>query len=155
MTGLTSAQTAGLVSHHTPRIGLWNTLMIGLAVAHAVLLFTIPTAPVIALGLWWNSNTISHNFIHRPFFRRRLANVLFAGYLSLLLGFPQSLWRDRHLAHHAGVHRRLRLSTELALESSLIVSLWSALAAAALVFFVSTYLTGYLAGLGLCALHGY
>jgi len=28
MTGLTSAQTAGLVSHHTPRIGLWNTLMI-------------------------------------------------------------------------------------------------------------------------------
>ena len=21
------------------------------------------------IGLWWNSNTISHNFIHRPFFR--------------------------------------------------------------------------------------
>ena len=129
--------------------------MIALAATHAVVLFTIPTAPVIALGLWWNSNTISHNFIHRPFFRRRLANFLFARYLSLLLGFPQSLWRDRHLAHHAGVHRRLRLSTELALESALIVSLWSALATGAPVFFVSTYLPGYLAGLGLCALHGY
>ena len=87
---------------------------------------------LIAIGLWWNANTISHNFIHRPFFRRRLANVLFGVYLSLLLGLPQSLSRDRYLAHHAGVHRRLRLSTELALESSLIVSLWSALAAAAL-----------------------
>src|SRR5712691_890791 len=137
MTGLTSAQTAGLVSHHTPRIGLWNTLMIALAVAHAVLLFTIPTAPVIALGLWWNSNTISHNFIHRPFFRRRWANLLFSAYLSVLLGIPQSLWRDRHLAHHAGVKRRPRLSARLAFETALVVSLWVAIAAAAPVFFIS------------------
>ena len=155
LTAMPSTPSAELMSHRASRIDRRNALMIALAATHAVVLFTIPTAPVIALGLWWNSNTISHNFIHRPFFRRRLANVLFGVYLSLLLGFPQSLWRDRHLAHHAGVHRRLRLSTELALESSLLVSLWSALAAAALVFFVSTYLTGYLAGLGLCALHGY
>ena len=27
-------------------------------------------------------------------------NTAFSCYLSLLLGFPQSLWRARHLAHH-------------------------------------------------------
>jgi len=128
--------------------------MIALAVAHAVLLFTIPTAPVIALGLWWNSNTISHNFIHRPFFVDA-GPVLFAGYLSLLLDFPSrcgatAIWRTTRACTAA-----CACSTELALESSLIVSLWSALAAAAPVFFISTYLPGYLAGLGLCALHGY
>ena len=155
LTAMPSTPSAELMSHRASRIDRRNALMIALAATHAVVLFTIPTAPVIALGLWWNSNTISHNFIHRPFFRRRLANVLFAGYLSLLLGFPQSLWRDRHLAHHARVHRRLRLSAELILESALIVSLWRVLAAAAPAFFVSTYLPGYLAGLGLCALHGY
>ena len=48
----------------------------------------------------WNANTIAHNFIHRPFFRARALNTAFSCYLSLLLGFPQSLWRARHLAHH-------------------------------------------------------
>jgi len=62
--------------------------MVGLAAAHAAVLIAFPTAPVIALGLWWNSNTVSHNFIHRPFFRRRPANRLFAAYLSVLLGSP-------------------------------------------------------------------
>src|SRR5262245_54029733 len=88
-------------------------LLIALASAHAVLLLAAPILPVIAVGVWWNSNTISHNFIHRPFFRNRPANILFAAGLSLLLGIPQSLWRDRHLAHHAGVPSRVRLTREL------------------------------------------
>ena len=33
---------------------------------------------LIALGLWWNSNTISHSFIHGPFFRSRRLKALFA-----------------------------------------------------------------------------
>src|SRR3989442_7427337 len=103
--------------------------MTALAAAQGVLLLAMPTAPTIALGLWWNSNTISHNFIHRPFFRRRWANLLFAAYLSVLLGIPQSLWRDRHLAHHAGIHGRLRLSGELALQAVLVLSLWTVMAA--------------------------
>src|SRR5438105_5044813 len=97
----------------------WDAFMIALAAAHAVVLFTAPSIPVIALGVWWNSNTISHNFIHRRFFRRRSANFLFATYLTVLLGIPLSLWRDRHLAHHAGVQRRLRLSTRLVFEVAL------------------------------------
>src|ERR1700682_982211 len=137
------------------RASTWDAVMIVLAAAQAVVLVTTPNVLVIALGLWWNSNTISHNFIHRPFFRRRWANLLFGAYLSVLLGIPQTLWRDRHLAHHAGVHRGLRFSGELALQTALVLSLWTALAARAPAFFASVYLPGYIAGLGLCALHGY
>ena len=57
------------------------------------------TALAFALVVWWTSNTIAHLFIHRPFFRRRSANRLFALGMSLALGIPQTLWRDRHLAH--------------------------------------------------------
>src|SRR5437870_8108421 len=71
LTAMPSTPSAELMSHRASRIDRRNALMIALAATHAVVLFTIPTAQVIALGLWWNSNTISHNFIHRPFFRRR------------------------------------------------------------------------------------
>jgi hypothetical protein len=30
-----------------------------------------------------------------------------------LLGIPQKLWKDRHMAHHAGVEWRLRGSRQL------------------------------------------
>jgi hypothetical protein len=130
-------------------------LMTALAAAQGVLLLAIPTAPTIALGVWWNSNTVSHNFIHRPFFRRRAGNALFGAYESVLLGIPQALWRERHLAHHAGVHRRPRVTTELAVQAALVLSLWLAMAARAPTFFLSVYVPGYIAGLILCAVHGY
>src|SRR5499425_874122 len=79
----------------------WDALFVALAIAQGVWLIVQPSIALIALGLWWNANTISHNFIHTRFFRRRARNVLFSAYLSLLLGIPQSLWRRRHLAHHA------------------------------------------------------
>jgi hypothetical protein len=129
--------------------------MPALAAAHLAVLFLAPTALVIAVGVWWNANTIAHLFIHRPFFRRRSANVLFAAYLSALLGFPQSLWRQRHLAHHAGVRARMRVSGELMGQMLLVSLLWAALAAWAPAFFLSVYVPGYLGGLTLCALHGY
>jgi hypothetical protein len=130
-------------------------LLIGLACAHAVLLLAAPALPVVALGVWWNSNTISHNFIHRPFFRGRSANALFAAGLSLLLGIPQSLWRSRHLAHHAGVPPRIRLSFELSAQTALILALWAAIAIRAPGYFFRVYAPGYLLGLALCAIHGY
>jgi fatty acid desaturase len=126
-----------------------------LASAHAALLLAAPTAPVIAIGLWWNANTISHYFIHRPFFCRRGANRAFAAYLSVLLGFPHALWRDRHLAHHAGVAARTRLSRDLVIQASLVVACWSVLLSAAPLFFFSVYLPGWAAGLLLCGAHGY
>ena len=132
-----------------------DTLLVMLAGAHAAVLLAAPVAPVIAVGLWWNANTISHYFIHRPFFRRRGANRAFAAYLSVLLGFPHALWRDRHLAHHAGVAARTRLSRDLVMQASLVLAFWSVMLAAAPLFFLSVYLPGWAAGLLLCAAHGY
>src|SRR5262249_30034891 len=118
-------------------------------------LVAVPALPVVTIGLWWNSNTISHYFIHKPFFRSRTLNVLFSLYLSVLLGIPQTLWRDRHLAHHAGVAWRLRLTPQLLAEAMLVVALWSVLLVFAPMFFLTVYLPGYCLGLGLCWLHGY
>jgi hypothetical protein len=133
----------------------WDALLVVLAGAHGTLLWAAPVAPVLALGLWWNSNTIAHNFIHTPFFRARPLNRLFSLYLSILLGIPQSIWRGRHLAHHAGTRWRLRTSPQLVAELLLVFALWALLWTRHTHFFVCVYLPGYLAGLGLCWLHGY
>src|SRR5262249_53761536 len=103
-----------------------DALLVVLAGLHAVLLLAVPGVLVVALGLWWGSNTVAHHFIHRPFFRPRSLNTLFALFLSVLLGVPQSIWRDRHLAHHAGVAWRLRPSRQLAAEVLLVAGLWVA-----------------------------
>jgi hypothetical protein len=130
-------------------------LLVTLAVVHGGLLLAAPSLALVAVGLWWSSNTIAHNFLHRPFFRARGLNLLFALYLTVLLGVPQALWRDRHLAHHAGVRWRLKLSGPLALEVLLVLLLWGVLAVSWRRFFLAAYLPGYGLGLGLCWLHGY
>jgi hypothetical protein len=132
-----------------------DVLLIALAALHAVILLTWPTVVTIALGLWWNANTISHNFIHRPFFRACRANFAFACYLSALLGFPQTLWRDRHLAHHAGFPARVRISGQLAGESLAVFAVWTALVAWSPRFFALVYLPGFVAGLLLSHLQGH
>ena len=139
------------ILRHSP----WDALLIGLALLHGALLVRMPSVPLIALGLWWNANTISHNFVHLPFFRSRLANVLFAGYLSLLLGFPQSLWAARHLAHHRDDAFRWKPMRRAWLaQGALVLALWAALLALAPKFFLTVYLPGWLLGLGLCQLQG-
>jgi len=146
----------------------WDALLVGLALLHGALLVLMPSVLLIALGLWWNANTISHNFVHLPFFRSRAANVLFAGYLSLLLGFPQSLWAARHLAHHRLGKKTEKLKTErlksisafqhfsvsIFTQSALVLALWAVLFALAPKFFLGVYLPGWLLGLGLCQLQG-
>lgn len=129
--------------------------MFTLAILHGVILLKWPVWPVIAVGLWWNSNTISHNFIHRPFFRSRWRNRVFSGYLSALLGIPQSLWRGMHLAHHAGRAWRGRITPQIAAETGLIIAVWVAIALRAPHFFLSVYVPGYAAGLALCAMQGH
>src|SRR5262245_24097964 len=129
--------------------------MIALAFLHGALLLVAPSAPLIALGVWWNSNTISHNFVHRPFFRHRAANVAFGAYLSVLLGIPQAWWRSRHLAHHGIADKRGMDVRELTLQVALILATWLAVAIGAQAFFVAVYVPGFAAGLMLCALHGY
>jgi Fatty acid desaturase len=135
----------------------WDLLLVALGLAHGGLLLAWPSIPLIALGLWWNANSISHNFIHRPFFRARALNAMFSGYLSLLLGFPHSLWRARHLSHHFARERpgdRLE-SRLLPLDIGLVIALWSALLAFAPAFSLTVYLPGVLMGLALCYLQGY
>jgi hypothetical protein len=143
-----------------PTAGIWrfsgrDAILVALTVLHAGILAVWPLAPVIALGVWWNSNTIAHNFIHRPYFRSAGMNRMFSAALTVLLGIPQSLWRDRHLAHHAGVAWRLQISRRLAVETALVVCLWSFLAVRHPGFFLMAYLPGYLVGLGLCAMQGH
>ncbi len=137
------------------RYSEWDALLLLLAAGHGLLLVGYPSVAVIALGLWWNSNTISHSFIHCPFFRARALNRAFALYESLLLGVPQTLWRERHLAHHAGTEWRLRCTHPLLVEVALILGLWTVLLTLSPRFFLTTYLPGYGAGLALCSLHGF
>ena len=142
-----------------PRNGVWrfsrrDSVLVSLTALHAAVLVAWPIAPVIGLGVWWNSNTIAHNFIHRPFFRSATINRLFSTALSVLLGIPQTLWRERHLAHHAEVSWRLRVSRQLVIETALVLCLWFTFAVLYPRFFVEAYVPGYFAGLGLCAMQG-
>jgi len=153
---IAGAEQSGCVRPSLLRHSAWDALLISLALLHGVLLVLVPSIWLIALGLWWNSNTISHNFIHLPFFRSRLLNQVFSAYLSVLLGFPQTLWRARHLAHHAGRQRgQAKWQGQLLVEAILVAALWTTLVAFAPGFFLLTYLPGYLAGFGLCYVQGH
>jgi len=133
----------------------WDALLIALSFVHGIVLVSAPSIPIVALGLWWNSNTISHNFIHLPFFRSVAANRLYSSYLTLLLGYPQSVWRERHLAHHSGMPYRIRISSNVLEEAILVFCLWMFLFAHSPQFYLGVYLPGYAAGLALCYVHGY
>ncbi len=149
-TAALSRSVEGVLRHSA-----WDALLVALAAVHGAVLVAVPAAATVALGLWWNSNTIAHYFIHRPFFRPRALNLLFSLYLSVLLGVPQTLWRERHLAHHASVPHRRHWSRQLAIECAAVLLLWTVLCVLAPGFFLMAYLPGYLAGLCLCALHGH
>jgi Fatty acid desaturase len=146
----------------------WDALLVSLSVAHAAVLLAAPSIPAIAVLLWWNANTVAHNFIHTPFFRARALNTGYSIYLSAVLGIPQSLWRRRHLHHHAelqpgsgpsgstaGRHAAVDRDRLLPAEIAVVAGLWAAMAVLAPAFFAFVYLPGYLIGLGLCALQGH
>jgi hypothetical protein len=143
------------ISRGMLRHSRWDALFIGLSILHPLAILLVPSIPVIAIGLWWNSNTISHNFIHLPFFRSSHWNRAYSLFLSVLLGFPQTVWRDRHLAHHSGHLARIRVTPTVALETGMVLALWVLLFYAVPGFFWFVYLPGYVLGLGLCFLQGY
>jgi fatty acid desaturase len=132
-----------------------DAYLVALSALHLMVLVTAPSIPLIAIGVWWNSNTISHHFLHLPFFRSNVINRCYSLYLSLLLGIPQSIWRDRHLAHHRGQAIRLRWTRGVAAEILLVSVLWATLLGGAPRFFMTVYLPGIALGLMLCYLHGY
>jgi hypothetical protein len=137
------------------RYSLWDGVLVALSGVYATLLLWTPSSPLIAIGLWWTANTVAHNFIHTPFFRSRQANRAFAWYLSALMGFPQSLWRERHLRHHRGEERPTRWTREIGIESAIVLGTWLTMMVLAPGFFAGVYLPGYLVGLGLCQLQGH
>jgi hypothetical protein len=148
--------------HAMLRHSEWDGLLVGLSFVHAALLLVVPSIPLISIGLWWNANTIAHNFIHRPFFRSPSANRTFSAYLSLVLGIPQSLWRQRHLRHHAetvhgGAHLKVRASIDswVLVETALVLGLWIGLGVLVPRFFFLIYLPGWALGLVLCQLQGH
>ena len=132
-----------------------DAVLIALALVHGALLVSFPSAPLIALGLWWNSNTVAHNFIHLPFFRSRAANRAFSVYLSLLLFLPQTLWRDRHLAHHADKPWRWRWSAQMGIELIAVSALWLFAISQGTAFMLTVWLPGWIGGLVLCTLQGH
>ena len=142
-------------SHGVLRYSAWDAVLILLSLVYAGLLLSVPSIPLIAIGLWWTANTVAHNFIHTPFFRSRPVNRLYSMYLSALMGFPQGRWRDRHLRHHRGDERPSRWSRDVIVESAVVLGIWLAMAAMAPWFFATVYMPGYLAGLGLCSLQGH
>jgi hypothetical protein len=137
------------------RYSPWDALFVALSGVHAAVLLSVPSIPVIAIGLWWNANTIAHNFIHLPFFTTPAFNRAYAGFLTAVLGFPMSVWRQRHLLHHAGSDRSLRVTREVWTETGLVLAVWTTVGVLAPWFFLTTYLPGWLLGLGLCHLQGH
>src|SRR5881296_1827963 len=134
-TSMAATQATGLFRHSR-----WDALLVLAGVTQGLALLMWPSMLLIALGLWWCANTVSHNFIHLPFFRSRSANSAFSVYLSLLLGLPQTFWRQRHLAHHAEHKCSLRMTSLLLCEALCVAAMWAAIAAIAPRFFLTTYL---------------
>lgn len=113
------------------------------------------SAALVALGTVWSSNTIAHVHLHTPLFRSRALSRGFSLFLSATLGIPQSVWRARHLAHHAGATRRRAVPAgRLALELVAIAATWGALLALAPRFFLLAVLPGFAVGLLLCQVSG-
>ncbi len=55
-----------------------------------------------ALSIGWNEDSVSHNFIHNPFFKSKLANRITEFALTLENGIPQTMYAYVHMLHHAG-----------------------------------------------------
>jgi len=151
-----------MAASHVWRYSERDLVLVGLSAAHAMVLLGGPPAPVVAVGLWWGANTVSHNFIHLPFFRSSQANSLYSLFLTLVLGIPQSLWRARHLAHHAeeaGVRAQERLAVRwtarMAIECAMLVALWVVIGTVSPRYLWTAYLPGCALGLALCSLQGH
>jgi len=59
-------------------------------------------ASVYAVSISWNINSVSHNFIHTPYFRTRWMNYAFSLVESVAIGFSQTYYHWIHMRHHSG-----------------------------------------------------
>jgi hypothetical protein len=141
--------------HGVLRYSNKDAVLVLLSLMYAALLVTIPSTILIALGLWWTANTVAHNFIHTPFFRSRALNGVYSIYLSALMGFPQELWRQRHLRHHRGDERSVAVTERAVIESVAVLATWGTMAITHSRLFATVYVPGYIMGMALCFLQGH
>lgn len=59
-------------------------------------------AALYAFAIGWNQDSVSHNFIHNPFFTSKIANRITEFALTLANGVPQTMYAYVHMRHHAG-----------------------------------------------------
>ena len=59
-------------------------------------------AALYAAAIGWNQDSVSHNFIHNPFFVSKRLNRIIDFALTLANGTPQTMYRFVHMRHHAG-----------------------------------------------------
>ncbi|HEX2815818.1 MAG TPA: fatty acid desaturase [Phenylobacterium sp.] len=102
------------------RYSAWDAIPAALAYAHLLLLaafllaWPIMTWPerlagavAYSLAIGWSLDSVSHNFIHNPFFAWEPLNRLTSLVLTLSLGTPQTMYKYVHMRHHAGNSDRI------------------------------------------------
>jgi len=151
---VTSASAAS-ASAAARRISFGDLMLVSLPLIVGALVVTYPSVLVIAFATWWIANTSAHNFIHRPFFGHAAANRAYSLALTLVIGVPQTIWRDRHLAHHAQRRWTLTVTTPLLIETLALGCVWVTLSATAPGFLIAVYMPGLGLGLILCAIQGH
>ncbi len=116
-------------------------------------------ARIVMVGgiIWWASNTVSHIHLHSNLFKQAWLNTGFGLYLTLLTSIPQSLWRFRHLQHHAPNQTRKfnYFRFTFCFEVVALFGLWVGMGVYATPLIYIVYFPGFLLGLGLCQIQGY
>ena len=62
----------------------------------------VPAFLAVAYTYLWNLQSISHNFIHNPYFTNPWLNRAYSALLTLDLGVPHVLYHHYHMNHHFG-----------------------------------------------------
>lgn len=104
----------------------WDVIPVLLAFGHLALVlglfFAFPYAPwwlliiwgtVYAISISWNINSISHNFLHNPFFNSKALNYAFSWLESITVGFSQVFYTYVHNKHHTGNSDRVQNGTTI------------------------------------------
>jgi hypothetical protein len=149
------AGTSAPIASVGQRTSFADAMLVALPLIVGAFVVTRPSLLLIAFATWWIANTSAHNFIHRPFFAHVAANRAYSLLLTVVIGVPQTIWRDRHLAHHAQRRWTLSVTGQLVTETLALGSVWMILSATAPGFLVTVYAPGLALGLVLCAIQGH
>ena len=103
---------------------------IGLIYEDDNIYFTILFTLFVGISMNWSANTVGHIHLHNPIFRANFINVSFDKIISISNSYPQSIWKFRHLQHHAGSKHKIPFLTASALylELALILFSWTTIA---------------------------